>query len=56
MDGSIIGALLGIAGLTMVNITVIAYTYGRMCQKVDDVCKRVDRLERRIFNGGNKHG
>lgn len=46
MESSIIGALIGMAFLTVVNIAVVAFSYGKMTQKVDDLCRRVEKLER----------
>ena len=36
--------------LAMVNISVFAYGYGKLGQKVSDLCRRVGRLED-ILNG-----
>jgi hypothetical protein len=52
MDSGIIGALIGIAFLTLVNIAVIAYTYGKITQTVAELCRRVLRLERIYNNKG----
>lgn len=46
MDSSIIGALIGIGFLTIVNVVTVAYLFGRLNQKVDDLCRRVSRLEK----------
>lgn len=48
MDSAIIGALMGIGFLTIVNVIVVAYTYGKLSQKVADFCKRVDRMESKL--------
>lgn len=29
----------------IVNLIVLAFSYGKLSQKVEDVCRRVDRLE-----------
>ena len=42
----------GIIVLVIVNIAVAAYSYGRLSQKVNDLCRRMDRLEA-IVNGRN---
>ncbi len=49
MDG-MIGAVFGMLGLTIINIAVISYQYGRLNQKVVDVAERVKRLEK-VQNG-----
>ena len=51
MDGGIVAALVALGGLVIINIIAVAYTYGKISQKVSDFCQRVDRLER-IKNGG----
>lgn len=50
MESQIVAALIGVGGLVIVNIIVAAYGYGRLNQKVCDLCRRVDRLEK-IING-----
>lgn len=45
MDGAIVGAIAGMVFLTVVNVSVVAYTYGKLTQKVIDLCDRVRRLE-----------
>lgn len=50
MDGNIVGALVGIGFLTVVNVAVVSYSYGKMSQKVLDLCNRVKRLEE-LVNG-----
>ena len=47
MGDSIIGALIGIGGLTIVNVVTIAYLFGKLNQKVDDLRQRVTRLEKK---------
>jgi len=51
MDGTILAALIGVGGLVIVNIIAQAYTYGRLSQKVDDFCGRVERLEKIVHKG-----
>jgi len=46
MNGNVIGALIGIGFLTVVNIGTVSYLFGRLNQKVDDLCRRVSRLEK----------
>ena len=46
MDSGIIGALMGIGFLTIVNVATVAYLFGKLNQKVDDLCGRVLRLEK----------
>lgn len=51
MDGGIVAALIGLGALVIINIVAVAYSYGKLSQKVSDFCGRVDRLEK-IVNGG----
>ena len=55
MPGEVFGAVIGVTSLALVNIAVIAYSYGRMCQKLDDLCRRVIKLEQTI-NGRERDG
>ena len=52
----VIGALIGIAGLTVLNLAAIAFSYGRMTQQVSNLCDRVKRLEDIVFLQGGQHG
>lgn len=54
MPQEIIGAVAGITFLTIVNIIVVAYSYGRTSQKVADLCRRVSRLESIINRKGGQ--
>ena len=40
------GATIGILTLIVVNIGAVAYSYGKLSQKVSDLCRRVERIER----------
>jgi len=44
------GATIGVMGLIVVNIAAVAYSYGMLSQKVKDICRRMDRVERIINN------
>lgn len=48
MDGGIASALISIAMLVIVNIVVGAYNYGRLTQKVVDLCERLSKLEKAL--------
>lgn len=48
MDGSIIGSVIGVVFLTIVNVAVVSYTYGKLSQKVVELCRRVERMENRL--------
>ena len=52
MDGTVIGALVGIGFLTTINVAVVAFTYGKLTQKVKDLCERVRRVETVLNNKG----
>ena len=41
------GAAFGIIVLVLVNIGAVAYSYGKLSQKVSDACRRLDSLEKR---------
>lgn len=53
MSDAIVAALIGVAILVMINIILVAFTYGRLSQKVDDFCRRVDKLESKVFGNGS---
>ena len=42
---------MGIVVLVCVNIAAVAYSYGKLSQKVDDLCRRVTRLENKSNPG-----
>ena len=46
------GGTIGVMSLVVVNIALAAYSYGRLSQKVNDLCRRMDRVERIINNTG----
>jgi len=48
------GGTVGVISLLVVNIAVAAYSYGRLSQKVNDLCRRVDRVEKIINNTGKE--
>ena len=50
MYESLILGLLGIGILVIINIAMVAFSYGKLSQKVSDTCRRIDRLEK-IING-----
>lgn len=37
--------VIGVGVLVVINIGVAAYSYGKLSQKVSDLCRRVGRLE-----------
>lgn len=49
------GGTVGIMSLVVVNIALVAFSYGRLSQKVSDLCRRVNRVEA-IINGRNPGG
>lgn len=48
MDGS----TFGIIGLVVVNIGLVAYSYGKLTEKVKDLSDRVIRIEQKINKTG----
>lgn len=44
---------IGILGLLLVNIAAVAYSYGKLSQKVNDLCRRIGRVEV-VLNGRKK--
>jgi len=52
MDGGTVGIIV----LIVVNIALAAYSYGRLSQKVNDLCRRMDRVEKIINNSEKKEG
>lgn len=47
MDGFLIGSL-GIGIVIIGNIGAFAYCYGKLSQKVDDMSKRLERVEKSL--------
>ncbi len=42
--------------LLVVNIAAVAFSYGSLTQKVRDICRRIERLERLINGHREKRG
>jgi len=53
LDGGILIGFIGIGLIGVINLATVAFVFGRIKQKVDDLCKRVDRLEL-IQNGKDR--
>ena len=49
------GATIGVITLLIINIAAVAYSYGSLSQKVNDLCRRVNRLEM-LMNGHTAEG
>ena len=45
MDNAIVGALIGVAVLVIINIVMVAFTYGKLTERVIDHDRRIERLE-----------
>lgn len=43
---------IGVIILISVNIAAVAFSYGKLSQKVTDLCQRIDRIEKVINNPG----
>lgn len=56
MDGQAIFAAAGFSLAVVLNVVGFAYTYGKITQTLTDVCRRVDHLERFIFNRRSSDG
>jgi len=52
MTDSVLLGFAGIALLVVINIAAVAFSYGRLSQKVTDACRRIGRLEA-IADGRN---
>lgn len=50
MDGSVIWGLGGIGFLTLVNVVVVAYNAGRIKERIDNLSRRINRLENILNN------
>lgn len=51
-----IGTILGVVFMTLVNISVVAYNYGKLSQQVADLDRRIEMLEDVLvesINSGN---
>ena len=44
--------IIGIIGLAAINIVAVAYSYGKLSQKVNDMGKRLERVEQILNNKG----
>ena len=55
MDGAAIGGIIGCAFAVIVNVSFFAYGYGKLSQKVSDMCSRLTRIEK-IMNGDIDEG
>ena len=53
MNGEVLAAFIAIGFIGVVNLITVAFVFGRIKQKVDDLCKRVERLEL-IQNGKDR--
>ncbi len=49
------GSTIGIFGLLLVNIAIVSFSYGKIFQKVSDLCRRMGRVED-IVNGKKREG
>lgn len=47
-------AWISIMSLLMVNIGVVSFSYGKLSQKVSDLARRLDRLEKSMNCGEKK--
>lgn len=57
MDGIAFGAFIGCVTVVCLNLSLFAYGYGKLTQKVTDTTKRLDRVERKLDKyGGNPDG
>ena len=45
MDGAIATGFISIGVVLVLNLTVVAYSYGQHTQKLNDLCRRVGRIE-----------
>ena len=50
MTGSIVGALIGVSVLVIINIVMVAFTYGKLTERVLDHERRIGRLEKIVDN------
>ena len=48
MSVEVLFGFVSIALLVIIDIVIVAFSYGRLCQKVADACRRITRLERII--------
>lgn len=55
MPGEIVASLIAVGVLVVINIVTVAFGYGRMTQKVSDLCRRVKRVEAKLgINSGDR--
>ena len=52
MDG--LSALIGAGLVAIINISFLAFGYGKLTQKVDDLCRRVSIMENHLGVGKEK--
>ena len=54
MDSILIASFISVGSLIIVQIGVFLYGYGKLSQKVDDLCKRVDKVDQRLNHLGDR--
>lgn len=54
MDWGAIAGFTSIGLLIICNMIVVAYSYGKVKQKVDGLCQRVGRLEDAVYDNAKK--
>ena len=42
---------IAIGVLVVINIIVVAFGYGKSSQQIADLCRRMDRVEKMLFDG-----
>jgi len=50
MDGNLVAVI----SLLTINIGAVAYSYGKLSQKVNDTCRRLKRLEKILNHNGGR--
>ena len=53
MNGGALAGFIVIGLIGVINLATVAFVFGRIKEKVDDLCKRVERLEL-IQNGKDR--
>ena len=50
MEAGILVGFISVGFLVVLNLLSVAYTYGKLSEKVQGLCDRVDKLESKVFS------
>ena len=53
MESGVLVGFISVGFLVILNLLLAAYTYGKLSEKVQGLCDRVDKLENKVFAARN---